>query len=93
MGRPKVHAGLERRNWGLQDGRVGRHLLYACFSLYSLIINQCTQLQYLDVASLGFIDFIFQTHIEDMCKVQNNQAFDSSAPKQITKYSGVFAQI
>lgn len=39
VGRPKVHSGLERRNWRLQDGRVGRHILYACFSFHSLIID------------------------------------------------------
>lgn len=37
VGRPKVHTGLERRNWRLQDGRVGRYMLYVCF--YSLMIN------------------------------------------------------
>lgn len=37
VGRPEVHTGLERRNRRLQDGRVGRYMLYVCF--YSLMIN------------------------------------------------------
>lgn len=28
VGWPKIHTGLERRNWRLQDGRVGRCILY-----------------------------------------------------------------
>lgn len=37
VGWPEVHAGLERRNWRLQDGRVGKHILYECYD--SLIIQ------------------------------------------------------
>lgn len=35
VGRPKVHSGLERRNWRLQDGGVGRCILSESLTSHS----------------------------------------------------------
>ena len=89
VGWPEVHAGLERRNWRLQDGRVGKHMLYECYDLW-FIDNSSTQLQHLsaDQSSKTSADKVWTTP-EMSCKLFSFMHFTNTHTHTMDDLFGV----